>query len=200
MVSWKTKESVASVIDDKHKRANHHANIANAVEYVQNADPEHFAHIRDEVFEVLEEVNFEEIDSDEEILSDDADYTSDLSERDTDYVERFVPSSEIRALNNRTKHYIIHCYYTTSALSICAECMIRLTNTDIAGLYLVRKHDIGYIYALSGQSCTNCRLPIRYIIMQQVPTVHTLKKLLRIVSENIVSETLHQEICGKTIM
>ncbi|EGI68725.1 hypothetical protein G5I_02577 [Acromyrmex echinatior] len=73
------------------------------------------SHIRDEM---LEEVNFEqimdqEIDSDEEILSDDAGYTSDLSERDTDYVERFVPSSEIRAPNNRTKHCIIHCYYTT---------------------------------------------------------------------------------------
>ena len=99
--------------------ANHRANIANVVEYIRNVDPEQFANIRDEVFEVLEEVNFEEImnqeiDSDEETLSDDAGYTSDLSERDTDYVERFVPSSEIRALNSRTKHCIIHCYYTTT--------------------------------------------------------------------------------------
>ncbi|EGI57996.1 hypothetical protein G5I_13941 [Acromyrmex echinatior] len=46
VVSWKTKESVASVID-KHNMANH-ANIVNAVEYVRNADPEQFAHIRDE--------------------------------------------------------------------------------------------------------------------------------------------------------
>ncbi|KAG5319818.1 SETMR methyltransferase, partial [Pseudoatta argentina] len=106
----------------------------------------------------------QEIDSDEEMLSDDAGYTSDLSERDTDYVERFVPSSEIHALNSRTKHCIIHCYYTTGdRLSICAECMIRLADTDIAGLYLVRKHDIGHIYALSGQACTNCRLPT-YVI------------------------------------
>ena len=70
---------------------NHHANIANVVEYIRNVDPEQFANIRDEVFEVLEEVNFEEImdqeiDSDEEILSDDAGYASDLSECDTDYV------------------------------------------------------------------------------------------------------------------
>ncbi|KAG5334563.1 ZFYV9 protein, partial [Acromyrmex heyeri] len=62
---------------------------ANVVEYIRNVDPEQFANIRDEVFEVLEEVNFEEImdqeiDSDEEILSDDAGYASDLSERDTD--------------------------------------------------------------------------------------------------------------------
>ena len=62
-----------------------HANIVNAVQYIRNADQEQFAHIRDEVFEVLEEVNFEElmdqeIDSDEETLSDDAGYTSDLSE------------------------------------------------------------------------------------------------------------------------
>ena len=143
-----------------------HANIVNAVQYIRNADQEQFAHIRDEVFEVLEEVNFEElmdqeIDSDEETLSDDAGYTSDLNEIDTDYVQRFVSSSEIRALNSRTKHCIIHCYYTTTdgALRICAECMIRLNETDIAGLYLIRKHDVGHIYALSGQSCTNCRLP-----------------------------------------
>ena len=169
MVSWKTKESVASVTDasviDKHNMVNH-ANIANAVQYIRNADQEQFAHIRDEVFEVLEEVNFEElmdqeIDSDEETLSDDAGYTSDLSEIDTDYIQRFVSSSEIRALNNHTKHCVIHCYCTTTdgALRICAECMIRLNETDIAGLYLIRKHDVGHIYALSGQSCTNCRLP-----------------------------------------
>ena len=37
--------------------------IANIVEYVRNVDPEQFAIIRDEVFEVLEEANivFEEI-------------------------------------------------------------------------------------------------------------------------------------------
>ncbi|EGI61030.1 hypothetical protein G5I_10716 [Acromyrmex echinatior] len=88
LVSWKTNESVVSVIDYKHN-----------------------SQIRDEVFEVLQEVDFEEImdqeiDSDEEILSDDANYASDLSEYDTDYVERFVPSLEIHALNDRTKHCI----------------------------------------------------------------------------------------------
>ena len=53
--------------------ANHRANITNVVEYIRNVNPEQFANIRDEVFEVLEEVNFEEImdqeiDSDEEII------------------------------------------------------------------------------------------------------------------------------------
>ena len=36
--------------------ANHRANV---VEYIRNVDPEQFANIRDEVFEVLEEVDFE---------------------------------------------------------------------------------------------------------------------------------------------
>ena len=49
-------------------------NIANVVEYIKNMDPKQFANIRDEVFEVFEEieVDFEEImgqDSDEEMLS-----------------------------------------------------------------------------------------------------------------------------------
>jgi len=83
---------------------------------------------------VLEEmdVDFEEImdqDSDEEVLSDDIGYVSDFSERDTDHAEKFVPSPEIRALNGRTKHYMIQCYYTTSgALTVCAACMIRLAS------------------------------------------------------------------------
>ncbi|KAG5323720.1 GVQW3 protein, partial [Pseudoatta argentina] len=85
---------------------------------------------------MLEEVDFEEImdqeiDSDKEILSDDSGYASDLSEHDTDYAERFVPCLEI-------------------------PCMISLANTDIVGMYLVRKHDIGYIDALSGRWNANC--------------------------------------------
>ena len=61
--------------------------IANVVEYVRNVDPEQFAIIRDEVFEVLEEANivFEEImdqDFDKEVPSDDTGYFSDLSEHD----------------------------------------------------------------------------------------------------------------------
>ena len=61
--------------------------IANIVEYVRNVDPEQFAIIRDEVFEVLEEANivFEEImdqDFDKEVPSDDTGYFSDLSEHD----------------------------------------------------------------------------------------------------------------------
>ena len=78
-------------------------------------DPEQYANIRDEVFEEME-VDFEEImnqDSDEEMLSDDTDYASDLSEHDTNHAEKFVPFSEIRALNGRTKHCMIQCYYTT---------------------------------------------------------------------------------------
>jgi len=75
--------------------AKHRANvedIAKVVEYVRNVDAGQFAIIRDkvfEVFEVLEKANivFEEImdqdfDEEEEVLSDDTDYFSDLSEHD----------------------------------------------------------------------------------------------------------------------
>jgi len=100
-------------------------------------DPEQYANIIDEVF-------FEEImnqDSDEEMLSDDTDYASDLSEHDTNHAEKFVPFSEIRALNGRTKHCMIQCYYTTGdALTVCAACMVYLADTDVVGMYLVRKH------------------------------------------------------------
>ena len=92
-------------------------------------------------------------DSDEEVLSDDTGYVSNLSEHNADHSEKFVPSPEIRALNSHTKHCMIQCYYTTGdALNVCATCMIRLT--DVVGMYLVRKHDINYIDALDGRSCT----------------------------------------------
>ena len=54
--------------------------------------------IKNEMFEGIE-VDFEEIMNHEEVLSDDTGYASDSSKHDTDHAEKFVPSSEIRALN-----------------------------------------------------------------------------------------------------
>jgi len=74
-------------------------NIANVAEYIRNMDPEQFANIRDEVFEEME-VDFENImdqeSFDEEMLSDDSGYASDMSEYEIDRVEKFVQPSEIR--------------------------------------------------------------------------------------------------------
>ncbi|KYN35823.1 NADH-ubiquinone oxidoreductase chain 5 [Trachymyrmex septentrionalis] len=97
--------------------------IVNVVEHIRNVDPKQFANIRDEVLKEMD-VDFEEImnqDSDEEVLSDDTGCVSDLNELDTDHAEKFVSSPEIRALNGRTKHCIIQCYYTTGgALNVCS--------------------------------------------------------------------------------
>jgi len=76
-------------------------NIANVAKYIRNIDPEQFANIRDEVFEVLEmEVNFENIMdqelSDEEMLSDDS--ASDMSEYEIDHVEKFMQPSDVRSV------------------------------------------------------------------------------------------------------
>ncbi|EGI63000.1 hypothetical protein G5I_08631 [Acromyrmex echinatior] len=63
--------------------------------------------------------------SDEEILSDDSGCASDMSEYEMDRVEKFVSSPEIRTLNARTKHCVIHNYYTTGgSLTVCTSCMI----------------------------------------------------------------------------
>ena len=160
--------------------ANHRANvenIANVVEYIKNVDPEQFVNITDEVFEEME-INFEKImdqDSYKEVLSDDTSYATDSSKHDTDHAEKFVPSLEICALNGRTKHCMIQCYYTTGgALTVYAACMIRLTDINVVRTYLVRKHDIDYIDALSGRSCRNCRVYFRAI---SVHTAH-IEKLL----------------------
>ena len=71
-------------------------NIANVAEYIRNVDPEQFANIRDEIFEVLEMKDFENImdqessDEEEEMLSDDSGCASDMSEYEIDRVEKFV--------------------------------------------------------------------------------------------------------------
>ena len=151
--------------------ANHRANvenIANIVEYIRNVDPEQFANIRDEVFEVFKEmeIDFEEImdqDSDEDMLSDDTGYASDLSEDNIDRREKFVLSPEIHALNDRTRHCATHCYYITGGALVCASCMTRLADINVGGMYLVRKHEIDYIDALGG-FCSNCKVPMYIII------------------------------------
>ena len=86
-------------------------------EYIRNVDEEMFANIRDEVFEVLDEmeVDLEDVmdqKSSEEMLSDDTECA--ISEYEIERVGKFV-SSEINTLNARIKHYVIHSYYTTSS-------------------------------------------------------------------------------------
>ncbi|KYQ58862.1 hypothetical protein ALC60_02133 [Trachymyrmex zeteki] len=116
--------------------ADHRANVEDIVfENIRNVDPEHLKHIIDEVFEEME-IDFEEImdqeSSDEEVLSDDTGCASDLSEYNMDHVEKHVSSPEIRALNIRTKHCMIQCYYTTGGTyTVCASCIINISDTDI---------------------------------------------------------------------
>ncbi|EGI68257.1 hypothetical protein G5I_03089 [Acromyrmex echinatior] len=76
-----------------------------STEHVRNVDEEQFANIRDEVFEMFDEmeVDFENImdqeSSDEEMLSNDSGCASDMNEYEMDRVKKFVLSPEIRRLN-----------------------------------------------------------------------------------------------------
>ena len=110
--------------------------------------------------------------SDEEILSDDSGYASDMSEYEIDRVEKFVQPSEIRMLNVRTKHCVIHNYYTTGgALIICTACMIRIADINDVGMYHVRE-----ISSFGRQVVHELqRTFVQYILVQYVPTLHTLK-------------------------
>ena len=112
LMLWKTNESIAIRIVEK-SMGDHRANvenIANVVEHIRNVNPEQFANIRDKMFEVLEEIDFEEIL--DQVLTKKCyptGYVSDLSERDTDHTEKFVPSPEIRALNGHTTRCTSKC-------------------------------------------------------------------------------------------
>ena len=86
------------------------------------------------------EVDFENImdqkSSDEEMLYDDSGCASDMSEYEIDRVEKFVQPSEIRTLNIRIKHCVIHNYYITGGAStVCTACMIRIADIKDVGMY-----------------------------------------------------------------
>jgi len=90
------------------------------------------------------EVDFENImdqeSSDEEMLSDDSECANDMSEYEIDRVEKFVQPSEIRMLNARTKHCVVHNYYTTGgALTVYTACMIRIADINDVRMYHVKK-------------------------------------------------------------
>ena len=106
-----------------------------------------------------------ERDFNEEMLSD----TGYASEYEIDCIEKFV--SEICALNARTKHCVIHNYYTMGgALTICTACMIRIADINNVGMSHVRKHETGsfgkrqVMYELQ-------RAFAQYILVQYVPTL-----------------------------
>ena len=47
---------------------------------------------------------------------------------------------EIRMLNARTKHCMIHNYYTTGGvLTVCTACMIRIVDINDVGIYHVMR-------------------------------------------------------------
>ena len=47
-------------------------------------------------------------------------------------------------LNVRTKHCMIHNYYTIDdALTVCTACMIRIADINDVGMYHVREHETG---------------------------------------------------------
>jgi len=118
------------------------------------------------MFEEME-VDFEKImDQD----SNDIGYASAMSENEIDRVEKFVLAPEIRMLNARTKHCMIHNYYTTGdALTVCTACMIRIADINDVRIYHVREHKTGSFNRLDGRSCTNCREPLYSIFSCMCP-------------------------------
>ena len=133
-------------------------------ENIANIDPDDLMDIVDDAFENAE-VNFEELmdeESEEEsVLSDDSACISDQSEDLEEHVEKVVSSAELHALNSRTKHcMILFGYSTGGALSVCATCIIELSDVELGGLNAVRIHETGPIGALNGRYCSNCRQPM----------------------------------------
>jgi len=69
------------------------------------------------------------------MLSDDSGCASNMSEYEIDRVEKFVQLSEIRTLNARIKHCVIHNYYSTGgALTVCTACMIHIADINDVGI------------------------------------------------------------------
>jgi len=86
------------------------------------------------------------------MLSDDSGCANDMSEYEINRVEKFVHPSKIRTLNARTKHCVIHNYYTTgSASNVCTTCMICIADIHDVRMYHVREHETGSFGRLDGK-------------------------------------------------
>ncbi|XP_025073181.1 uncharacterized protein LOC105423468 [Pogonomyrmex barbatus] len=78
----------------------------------------------------------------------------------------------------------------SGALTLCAECMVRLADINIGVLY-VKKHEIDTLNALNSRFCFNCQQCDN--AMQHVPNLHKLKK------DNIVNES-YASVPWKSVM
>ena len=130
---------------------------------IDNFEDEASSDIGDNEFMEIEH-NFEAIldeeSSDEDrALSDDSDCISDLSEDNTEVVNKIISPSEINALNERTKQCTIYFYYTDGARYVTrSSCMIRIGSTRTT--YAIRKHVIESYDAIDGRFCSECRTPL----------------------------------------
>ena len=101
-----------------------------------------------------------------------------LSDGNTDYAEKFVQPSKIHALNIRTTHCIICCYYTTydDTSALCVAYRIYLRNIGVKGMYLIRKHKDCSFHTLDSRwLCLECGADVHYIPVQHMSTLRTLK-------------------------
>jgi hypothetical protein len=102
-----------------------------------------------------------ESDDEEAVLPDDSGCDSVISEDPGNRLQKVVPIAELRALNFRTKHCMIQFYYWTGgALSVCASCMIELSDIDLGSMVAVQTHETDSLGRLRGDYCSNCRLPM----------------------------------------
>ena len=141
--------------------------VDNVIDIVDNVQDNEEDVIVDDADDIID-VNFEDVmdDEDEEsVISEDSNYASDYSEEFNDTLEKHLTHAEVNAITGRTKHCAIYFYYTTGGTySACAECIMRIADTDFQIMHAFRKHVTDAFGRLDSKYCSNCRQPMFVLI------------------------------------
>ena len=152
--------------------ADNHPENFNVVDNIQQMDDA-------QIIDVVNDINFEDIMDEESVASEDSNYISDdCSEDSEDYidvVEKHLTPAEVRAITARSKHCGIYFYYTTGGTySVCAECIMRIADTDFGIMHAFSKHITNAFGRLDGKYCSNCRQPMFVMIPSNLCPVCTV--------------------------
>ena len=156
---------ILNIEDNDGNNINRHRNVVDMFHQMNDEDA---LGIVDEFHEnALDAINFEHImDEDEEsMLSDDSQYISDCDDFRETIAEKHLMPEEVRAITGQKKHCAIYFFYTTGGTySACAECIMRIADTDFNMMTAFRKHMTDTFDMLDGKYCSNCRQPMFVII------------------------------------
>jgi len=133
------------------------------LEIEEEEEEEGIAAREDEIMAVEDNPQEEEMSDEDEVLSDDSCYDSDIEEDVVEEVHRVLNQAEVNTLDSLKKMCGIYFYYAGDSAKFCSSCIVRISGL-FSRLCAVRKHDINPYILIDGLFCSECRYPLYQIM------------------------------------